>query len=478
MKKYILIVSSIMVLAGAGCKKVIDVKETDFIGGDIALKTVANNESGVIGAYAGMRPEMAILYNAVLSDEVKVGEFYNAATVHEWQFTSTDISIRDNFTAIAPWYVVIDRVNRVLAALPIADSTRPIDNQALRDRLRGEALFIRAYSHFELARYYSGNYDPEALAMPYMEVISNPPAQPHARIKMGPYFEKILADLTEAKPLLPAAATDVTRANRIAASGLHARIALYMREWTNAITYATEYINAIPLASIATFPSIWTDQSNAEVAFKLKRTPSQGGRVGSLFRATSANANNIGTITWLPSDKIWNSYDQANDIRFPSYFKVEPLLAAPRPNKIIIKYAGSGYGTANENVADIKMFRTAEMYLIRAEAKAENTDLSGAAQDLNDLRRSRIQGYTDVTLASRDEAIDAILLERFKELAYEGHRFWDLKRKIKPVERLASDAPSAAATTLPAGNFRFTLPIPNSEIKANPLMVQNPGYTN
>jgi starch-binding outer membrane protein, SusD/RagB family len=100
MKNISLIFSSVLVLTLGACKKVIDVRETDFIGGDIALKTVANNEAGVIGAYAAMNPEMSILFNAVMSDELKVGEFYNAATVHEWQFTSTDITIRDQFTAI------------------------------------------------------------------------------------------------------------------------------------------------------------------------------------------------------------------------------------------------------------------------------------------------------------------------------------------------------------------------------------------
>jgi hypothetical protein len=68
--------------------------------------------------------------------------------------------------------------------------------------------------------------------------------------------------------------------------------------------------------------------------------------------------------------------------------------------------------------------------------------------------------------------------ERFKELPFEGHRFWDLKRRNLPVSRDAADAPTATGTTLPAGNFRFLLPIPNSEVQANPKIQQNPGYTN
>ena len=82
MKKNKLVILAFMAASLGACQKVIDVKETDFIGGDIALKTVANNESGIIGAYAAMNVEMGILLNAVFSDEVRVGEFYNAATVH------------------------------------------------------------------------------------------------------------------------------------------------------------------------------------------------------------------------------------------------------------------------------------------------------------------------------------------------------------------------------------------------------------
>jgi starch-binding outer membrane protein, SusD/RagB family len=476
MKYSKILFSSALALSLVSCKKVIDVKETDLIAGDVALQTVNNNNQAVVGAYAAMNMEMSILWNAITSDEVKVGEFYNSATVHEWQYGPTDVPIRDNFTAINPLYRIIDRVNRVLQALPNAKPTAGASDEALRSRLKGEALFLRAFAHFELVRYYSGKWNPTALAMTYMET---PSLANTTRITMQPYFQKINADLVEAKNLLQAGVPDVYRANKVAAAGLQARVALYMEDWQNAITFSTEYITALPLATQAAFPGIWTDANNSELAFKLRRTAAIGARTGSLFRATSASASAIGTVTWLPSDELWNSYDQANDVRFSSYFRVEPLLAAGgRPSRLIKKYEGTGgYGTPTENVTDVKIFRTAEMYLIRAEAKAETNDLPGATQDINTLRAARITGYVPVaTFASKQAAIDEIMLERFKELAYEGHRFWDLRRKNLPVTRLASDAQNASSMTLPAGNFRFVLPIPQSEINANPTMQQNPGY--
>ena len=473
-----LVIGSFLMLSlFASCSKVIDVKETDFIGGDVALKTVDNIESGIIGAYSAMNVEMGILLNSVFADEVRVAEFYNAATVHEWQYGSTDISIRDNFTAFPMYYRTIDRVNRVLAALPNAKAADATE-EALKSRIRGEALFLRAFCHFGLYQFYSNTSDGSALALAYMET---PDLLPQARITVAPYMAKLNADLVAAKALVPATNADIARASRQAVTGLQARVALYMKDYANAATFATEYIAALPLASRTNFPLIWKDANNSEVAFKLTRTTTAGGRIGALYRGTSANATTIGTITWRPTQALLDSYDQVNDIRYSSYFFEEPLLKASTARSIaaimINKYAGTAYATPTELIADGKVFRTAEMYLIRAEARAETNDLTGAAADLNTLRAARINNYTNASFSSKGDLITAIMNERFKELAFEGHRFFDAKRRNLPIIRLAVDAQNNK-TTLESGNFRFLLPIPNSEIQANPLMVQNPGYTN
>lgn len=482
MKKITTIVlASGLLLGTAGCEKLIQIEETDALLGATALKTVSNVEAAVIGAYGGFRVDMEYLINSTFSDEVRTaGEFYNAATTHEWLYGSQDVGLRDNFTAVSPQYSVINRANIILENVAGADSTVAGDNTK-KARLRGEALFLRAYAHFELFRYYCANYNPDALAMTYMETST---LEKSPRIKQGPYFQKLLADITEAKTLLPAGAADINRANFAAASALHARIALYMRDWATAEANATAYINLLPLATIASFPGLWTDANTQEVGFILRKTTATaglaGGRLGSLYDGTSASSAQIGTITWQPTDELYNSYDKVNDVRFNSYIKDEPLLiAAGRTGRLVRKYEGGAYGTATENINHAKVFRTAEMVLIRAEARAEQNKFTGAnsaESDINLLRANRITGYAPVTFASKDAAIDAVLLERFKELPFEGHRFFDLKRRNLPVTRLATDAPNVPAQTLAAGNYRFLLPIPQPEILANPLIEQNPGY--
>lgn len=477
MKKNIILIFSIVTFTISSCSKVIETQETDLIAGSTALLTVANNESAVIGAYAAMNVEQGILLNSVFADEVRVADFYNAATNHEWQYGNADVGLRDNYTAMTPQYRVIDRVNRVLAALPTATSTiaSAATDPAKKLRLRGEALFLRAFAHFELYRFYSNSAVGTDLAMPYM---TSPSISPQARITVAEYFTKLKADLVEAKTLVPNDLVDVQRATKLAVSGLQARMSIYLKEWTNAITFSTEYIDGLPLATRTNFPGIWTDANRSEVAFQLTRSNTVGGRIGSLWRGTSASSAAIGTITWRPSDKLWNAYDQINDIRFASYFKDEPLLLTQSRSstRLINKYAGTTYGSTNENVANAKVFRTGEMYLIRAEAKAETGDLVGGTADLNALRAARINGYVNASFGTKDDLITAVLDERFKELPYEGHRFWDLKRRGLPVVRFVVDAPNAASVILPANNFRFLLPIPLPEIQANPLIQQNPGY--
>ncbi|MEX0635915.1 MAG: RagB/SusD family nutrient uptake outer membrane protein, partial [Ferruginibacter sp.] len=262
--------NKIILMAFAGmvtfssCKKLIEIPDTDLLAGANALSQVTYVEQAILGGYAAATPDMDILLNATFADEVAKAEFYNAVTTHEWQYSPADVGLRDNFTAIGINYTIINRVNLALEALPNADSTK-VGDEVKRRRLRGEGLFLRAFAHFELFRFYCKNYDPAGLGMPYMETSS---ILPIPRIAMGPYFVKIKADLAEAKTLVVNSLADVNRANVAAVAGMQARVALYMRDWAAAETFASEFITAVPLATIAQFPGIWTDVNTSEQAYR------------------------------------------------------------------------------------------------------------------------------------------------------------------------------------------------------------------
>ncbi|MDH3795885.1 MAG: RagB/SusD family nutrient uptake outer membrane protein, partial [Flavobacteriaceae bacterium] len=151
---------------------------------------------------------------------------------------------------------------------------------------------------------------------------------------------------------------------------------------------------------------------------------------------------------------------------------------------VIQKYSGSeGQPLMN----DLKIFRASEMLLIRAEAYADAGQFNGPSNStaalLKQLRDARFGSDTPLlNFASQADAFGAILDERRVELAYEGHRYKDLKRLgtrgNRGVNKDAIDCAINGACTLDASDYRFTLPLPIVEFNANPGLrdQQNPGY--
>lgn len=132
---------------------------------------------------------------------------------------------------------------------------------------------------------------------------------------------------------------------------------------------------------------------------------------------------------------------------------------------------------------DLKIFRSSEMLFIRAEAAADANDFTTVANLIDDLRDARFG--TDVstpTPANQTEAFGLILDERRLELIFEGHRWVDLKRigtrGNRAIDRDAWECSFVSGCTLPNEDFRFTMPIPQTELDGNVTIrsQQNPGY--
>ncbi len=449
----------------SSCKKDLDQQPTDTFSEANAFLTMADIQLGANAAHGRYGAYANDMYaSALISDEAKLGvdNSGQGALTYRYQYASDGTSGGDVIGAFGGYYAIIDQTNRVLPKIPLVTATAA--EEPRRNIIKGQMLALRGIAHFGLLQSYSKNYDPtDTKGVPVM-LVSDPLAKP-ARNTMGEVMGQIENDLAEAKTLLPAvtpADFKDTVMNRINVAAYQARIALYKGDYNAAITFSSEVINSgiKPLVTGPQFEAIWTDDTDNEVLFRVRYETSAA--IGGLWTTTGGN------IYIAPSDKLVNSY-AANDIRLAAY-----IGTTGAGNNYVNKFFSSSRGG---RVVDLKAIRTAEMYLIRAEAYAKRAtpDLAAGAADLNALRAQRIPGYVDETFASAAALITAVLEERFKELAFEGFRLFDLKRNNLPVQRLSSDA-AAAWQTLAAGDYRFVLPIPNTELLANPNMVQNDGY--
>ena len=467
-KKYILCLLFLAIVASS-CQKALDLKPTDSILEEVAITTVSDLEQATLGAYAALAQENILYVNTLMSDESRLsnentgqGQF-----AYKWQHSS-DIGGDDLTAHWTTSYRVIDRANKALTAASNMMGTNPAD-ESRKNRFKGELLALRAIAHFDLFRLYSKGYEPSDLSVPV--VISPIPADKSAypsRSTVAQVIAQVKADLTEAKSLIPASQTDIYRLSRTTVTATQVRVALYTKNWDEAITLSTEVINLVPLASRNVYPQIFTDQSNAEVVFKLRRNVSTV-RPGDLWQRSSN-----GDVFYAVSNKLLQAVNPTADVRYGVLVKINNT----KPEKELVnKYPGS---TGQVGIQDIKFYRTSEMYLIRAEAYAEKGDaasLALAASDLNTLRNQRITGNTPMLFTSKAQAIDAIYAERFVELAYEGHRYFDLRRRNMTITRLSSDLNNAPeAKELKPDNYRYILPIPQVEIFANKNIEQNPQY--
>ena len=289
-----------------------------------------------------------------------------------------------------------------------------------------------------------------------------------------------------------------TRINKDFITALRARIAAYREDYATAATLSQQLIEKYSLANREAYKAMFLDQEDGEVIFKLERTnndnydgqgatgsPAAGGWAGARFAFVDATLG--GSPYFEMGRSLFNIIDE-NDVRYDVNVAPSSLIDPdyesnnnPATDIIVIqKYPGSeGQPLMN----DLKVFRASEMYLIRAEAAVDQGNLGLAADLIKDIRDARFGEVTEApSFGSATEAYAAILDERRVELAFEGHRWFDLKRlgtrANQGVLKDPIDCAFNGACTLSPDDFRFTLPLPIVEFNANPGLreQQNPGY--
>jgi starch-binding outer membrane protein, SusD/RagB family len=470
-----ILIAIILVVSVSSCNKVLDVDPEFALDGNAAFKKVEDCDFALVGAYAlfqstsyygsadGSSNAFVVLPD-ILSDNLReTGESLgNERVFSRWVYASDENQIERTWLIA---YRIISQANLVLGNVDKFAATK----QGAVNRIKGQALAIRAMVHFDVLRYFANDYARNSTSpgIPYITEF-NYEVKP-SRGTVQQTYNAIETDLLAARTLLQNTDKPVNSSNsgnsrayldRYAIDAILARLYLYSGQYTNAVQRATTVINTFPLAGINEFPNIWTDASNAEVIWSLTFDAGQGGPgYHAYFPQPDASQ-------YEPDPDLLNLYG-AGDTRFDSYFGT---IAG---RTVLIKYlAKQAQLTTPDGTTNFKAFRTGEMYLIRAEAYARSgNDPSGVA-DLNTLRGARIAGYTPVALTGT-ALLNAIASERRKELVAEGHRFFDLKRTTRTVSRVGC----SAFCTLIAASRAWTWPIPQPEIDANPaILPQNPGY--
>lgn len=492
---YIICLCSALVLSSSSCKKIIEVVPEYTKDGSSIYTNITEYQFALTGAYGLFRQigyygngsattgAWSTLPDMMGEDLLQTTEdLANNATMTNYSFNTLESDL------LAMWlsaYRVVAQSNLVLRNLDQFSASQP---KAV-NRIKGQALAIRALAHFDLLRYWGEDYDRNStgLGIPYITAV-DPESKP-ARLSVKETYDKIYADLNAAETLLGDVDVAINTASAKSFIDLNvvramlARLNLYAKNYVEAERYASLVITATPLATAANFPNVWKDSyASAEVIWSLSFNAGEGSPANNLI-TTSSNRNQ-----YKPTASIIDLFtNKTTDVRYSVYIAsrstgsgtaivTDPASTITR--KIVNKYTGKG--TNLDNIVNWKAFRTGEMYLIRAEARAMQAgkETLGLA-DLNALRAARISGYVPEVLAGQ-ALINAIFTERRKELFAEGHRWFDLKRTTRTVTRtdFAGKAASVPTAPLPSTSRVWVFPIPQTEIDANENIrsQQSPGW--
>ena len=384
--------------------------------------------------------------------------------IYSWQPTLADydgydseINVTASSTTYAQFYSKILGCNAVLDYIDDA-----IGTQEDRDRVKAEALAVRALMYFQLVNIYGEpyNHNKEALGVP-VRLVSDLTEKHIERSTVGYIYEEvILKDLLEAARLLDP--LPIMRKNfRINQPAIHillSRVYLYMENYKECIAEVekAEKQGIGLLNMVNNLDVILADNGYAPISYN-------NPEVEWLF-GPSAVANHWeyqpGTA---PAFRVL--WDQVNDQRFLAY----ALKTASDDNSVYLKKPMSS-SELGQSV------RSAEAFLNRMEAYALSGEEGLALAELNAFRKTRVIGYTDVNLSGQ-ALLDAIWLERRKELCFEGHRWFDLRRQGMPEIKHTYKAEKGGAVyeyVLQQGDPMYTIPFPNSVVLQNRALVQNP----
>jgi len=488
------IATGLVILAGASsCKKINDLNPHDAIPLGSGFQSITDAQKWDAGTYNALRGNFDMSHNStdIQADELSVSLSEGNANGGQYRWgaffgADTPAGYWEN------WYAAIANIDAAIAGFPAIKTSNATDAASLK-QYTGDLYLARAYYFHRLILRYAKAYNPSSAATdPGVPLVLtyNVFAKP-ARATVKQVYTQILSDISTAESLLAGVAGQegAIYFNIDVATALEARVRLDMQDWAGAYTAANKLISSgtYPLiTTLAGLQSYWTNddpQESIYQSFTNTTTEQPGSSYPYLNFTASLNADDP---SYVPTLSIIGQY-QNNDIRKATYFANETVNINNVTGSLILitKYPGNPIFYTGSTVSTYqnapKPFRIAEMYLIAAEAAANNSNPTGALSALNALHQART-GATYAALSST-ALVDTIRSERTRELAFEGFRLDDLERWGLGFTRSGPQntnflltGTSTVNLSIPASDYQFVWAIPSNDMTLNPNLTQNPGW--
>lgn len=455
MKKYSIILASLLLVLLSSCDKFLDIKPV----GKVIPTNVEEYRALLTKAYFAIPTDRGT--TNFRSDEMAVRDSDWDLKVYDSQQKWEDnTTLDDAFDYSWQFYY-----QAIYIANQIVDHKGDIDltdktTQADIDQLVGEAYMIRAYLHFILVNLHGQPYTkpgaPETKAVPL--VLDTNTEAKRNRNRVSTIYKAILSDIERARNLINKDKWDVLfsyRFNKASVDAFETRVNLYMGKWEQAYEAAKRVL-------VADYQLVNLNQEEAKVPNHFQSTEN----IAAAEMVMSNNVTRAAVVT--EACQAW--YNEADDKRFQSYFNVEEETETNEQGETVVvsrKVTSKKSGYNQFKTA----FRLGEVVITAAETAAHLNLLDEAKGYIKQLAAKRYteEGFNrisnEITSMNKEQLIEFIGQERARELAFEGHRWFDLRRTTRPeiVKVLGGET-----FTLTNDDPRYTIPIPREAVRANP----------
>lgn len=447
MKKLNILIISLVCIFASSCDDFLDIKPV----GKVIPTSQQDFREVLTDAYS--KVPMDRNKSMLRGDELNliIDEWNGEHATYVNQFTWQD-DVHNNGDIAMPWedfYQAILCANQV-----IIDGANATDRDLeTYNQLIGEAYLLRAYMHFGLVNLYSDVYSTDKLSTKSIPLATTIDLfKNYKRNTLGEVYASILSDINSGIELLTLDTQPKGfnyRFSKVSAYGFAARVALYMNDFDKVISYSKQ-----ALAINASLEDLNDTASILPVDFESKEN----------ILALEQTYHSDYKFRFFISEKLESLYDKTNDLRFKKFYSGS--------------YAGEYKCILGKEQKNKVSMRTAEFYLMLAEAEAKSTtgNLTEAKKSLKDLLVTRFTPAYYATEAavidamSKEAFINKVEVERMKELACQGFRWFDLRRNGKPEIKKTFDSKEY---TLKQNDPRYVIPFPLEAVINNPNLKDN-----